>query len=36
MKVLETIGKAAKPLAAIVGLFAAIGAFWVALKGGFK
>lgn len=34
MKVLETIGKAAKPLAAIAGLAAAVGAWWVNWKVG--
>lgn len=34
MKVLEMIGKAAKPMAAIAGLLAALGAFWVTLRGG--
>lgn len=34
MKVLEMIGKAAKPMAAIAGLLTALGAFWVTLKGG--
>jgi hypothetical protein len=34
MKVLELIGKAAKPLAAIAGLAAAVGAWWVNWKVG--
>ncbi|MBT2326138.1 hypothetical protein J7E62_27800 [Variovorax paradoxus] len=36
MKVLETIGKAAKPLAAIVALAAAMGGWWASWKGWFK
>lgn len=34
MKVLNWIGKAAKPLGYVVGLGASITAFWAALKGG--
>lgn len=34
MKVLEWIGKAAKPLGYLVGLGSSIAAFWAALKGG--
>ena len=34
MKVLEWIGKAAKPLGYVVGLGASIAAFWTALKSG--
>lgn len=34
MKVLEWIGKAAKPLGYIVGVCASITAFWTALKSG--
>ena len=34
MKVLNWIGKAAKPLGYLVGLGASIAAFWAALKGG--
>jgi len=34
MKVLETIGKAAKPLAAIVSLAVAVGAYFAHWKGG--
>lgn len=33
-KVLEWIGKAAKPLGYVVGLVASIAAFWAALKSG--
>lgn len=34
MKVLNWIGKAAKPMGYVVGLCASIAAFWAALKGG--
>lgn len=34
MKVLNWIGKAAKPIGYVVGLGASIAAFWAALKGG--
>lgn len=34
MKVLEWIGKAAKPLGYVVGLGASIAAFWTAMKSG--
>lgn len=34
MRVLEVIGKAAKPLAAIASLSAALGAWWFNFKGG--
>ena len=34
MKVLEWIGKAAKPLGYVVGLGASIAAFWTAVKSG--
>ena len=34
MKVLEWIGKAAKPLGYIVGLGASVAAFWAAMKSG--
>lgn len=34
MKVLNWIGKAAKPLGYVVGLGASIAAFWAAFKGG--
>jgi hypothetical protein len=34
MKVLEWIGKAAKPVGYIVGVCASIAAFWTAMKGG--
>lgn len=34
MKALEMIGKLAKPLGYIVGLFASLAAFWVAIKSG--
>lgn len=34
MKVLEWIGKAAKPLGYVVGLGASMAAFWAALKSG--
>jgi hypothetical protein len=36
MKVLETIGKAAKPLAAIVSLGAAVVVWWASIRGYFK
>ena len=36
MKVLEVLGKAAKPLAAILGLFVALAAWWGTLKGLFR
>ena len=34
MKVLEWIGKAAKPLGYVVGLGASVAAFWAAMKSG--
>ena len=34
MKVLEWIGKAAKPLGYVVGLGASVAAFWTAMKSG--
>ena len=34
MKVLEWIGKAAKPMGYVVGLGASIAAFWTAMKSG--
>ena len=34
MKVLNWIGKAAKPIGYVVGVGASIAAFWAALKGG--
>ena len=34
MKVLEWIGKAAKPIGYVVGLGASIAAFWTAMKSG--
>jgi uncharacterized protein YigA (DUF484 family) len=34
MKVLEWIGKAAKPLGYIVGVCASVAAFWTAIKSG--
>lgn len=34
MKVLNWIGKAAKPIGYVVGMGASIAAFWAALKGG--
>jgi hypothetical protein len=34
MKVLNWIGKAAKPMGYVIGLCASIAAFWAALKGG--
>lgn len=34
MKVLNWIGKAAKPMGYVVGMCASIAAFWAALKGG--
>lgn len=34
MRVLEVIGKAAKPLAAIASLSAALGAWWFNMRGG--
>jgi len=36
MKVLEMVGKAAKPMAAIASLLVAVGASWGTMKGWFK
>lgn len=36
MKVLEVLGKAAKPAAAIIAFFAALAAWWINLRGIFK